>query len=73
MNIATYSYIDFDGAERVGECQVRESSDGVCVWGLTGPQGCSKIMCPVIHWNPIKAAITDLLGGRSLVSYKVSE
>lgn len=73
MIIATYRYIDFDGSELVGECQVRESSDGFCVWGLTGPQGCSKIMNPAIHWKPVKAAITDLLGGRNLISYKVAE
>ena len=73
MRIATFRYKDFDGAELVGECQVRETSDGFCVWGLTGPQGCSKIKDPAIHWKPVKAAIVDLLGGRELLDYKVAE
>ena len=73
MSIATYRYKDFDGTELVGECQVKESTDGFCVWGITGPQGCSKIMSPAIHWKPIRSAITDLLGGRELLSYEVSK
>lgn len=73
MNVMIYRYVDFDGTERVGECQVRESPDGFCVWGITGPQGCSKIMDPAMHWKPIKAAITDLLGGRVLISYETTK
>jgi len=72
VSIATYKYVDFDGAELTGECEVRESSDGFAVWGITGPQGYSKIKCPAIHWKPVKAAIEDLLGGRQLLSYKVA-
>lgn len=73
MTVATYRYIDFDRTSKDGKCNVHENSDGFYVIGITGPQGCSKTMSPVTHWKPIKAAITDLLGGRELLSYEVPQ
>lgn len=71
MSIATYEYTDFDGQTLTGECQVRENSDGLYVMGIVGPGGCSKTFSPAIHWKPIRSAINDLLGGRTLIDYKV--
>lgn len=66
MSIATYKYTDFDGQTLTGECQVRENSDGLYVMGIVGPGGCSKTFSPAI-----RSAINDLLGGRTLIDYKV--
>lgn len=71
MSIATYRYKDHDGIELVGECHAVETPEGFYVVGLTGPAGQSKVMSPAIHWKPIRAAIQDLIGQRTLLSYKV--
>lgn len=73
MSIATYRYTDFDGQTKSGECRIHENRDGFHVIGITGPGGCSKTMSPVAHWKPIRSAINDLLGGRVLIDYKVTE
>lgn len=70
---ATFSYTDFDGSDKTGECQVHQSRDGFYVIGITGPQGCSKTKSPVANWKPIREAIVDLLGGRVLKDYRITE
>ena len=69
--LASYKYVDFDGQQKTGDCEIVESLSGFCVNGITGPQGCSKVMDPAIYWKPVRAAILGLLGGRDLVSYEV--
>lgn len=71
MAIANFEYVDLDGSAKTGQCWVYENRDGFFVAGVVGPQGVSKTKSPVMHWKPIRAAITELLAGRKLVSYRV--
>lgn len=80
MLIYDIVYTDFDGSTKEHQVKIVEPSEGefyaldTCT-GVNNPPGtktlgCSKTMSSVVHWKPIRAAITDLLGGRTLVSYK---
>lgn len=76
----TIVYIDFAHIERTAQVRVEEPAPGEFYAtdlgeGLTQPDehkvlGCSKTCSAVVHWKPVKAAITELLGGRELMSYK---
>lgn len=80
MLIYDIVYTDFDGSAKSHQVKVVEPTEGefyaldTCT-GVNNPPGtrtlgCSKTMSATIHWKPIRAAITDLLGGRTLVSYE---
>lgn len=67
---ATFTYTDFDGSTKTSTAQIFEVRDGFYAQNLE-TFGRGKTMSPAIHWKPIRAAITDLLGGRTLISYTV--
>lgn len=69
---ATFQYKDFDGTIKEGTADIFE--EGEYFWAQNlGVFGCSKRCSNVVHWKPIKAAITNLLGGRELISYTYSQ